>query len=106
MRIEATLQNCSGVQEFASAAANWIGKTATTVGSAIAEGAHKVAEFVRPYFENLKSFAQENSQAIFIFSLGAMVGAFALHMINSIFCRGTNRPPETTTTGTTATTTV
>lgn len=108
MRLESTLNNCSGVQEFASAAANWIGQTAYAVGSAIAQGAQKVAEFVRPYFESLKSFVQENKQGIFIFTLGAMLGAFALHVINSVFCRGHHRPESTATmtaTVTTATTT-
>lgn len=103
MRLESTLNNCSGVQEFASAAANWIGQTAYAVGSAIAQGAQKVAEFVRPYFESLKSFVQENKQDIFIFTIGAMIGAFALHVINSVFCRGTHQHHDTT--ATTATTT-
>ncbi len=65
MRIQDALSNCcEGIKEFASAAANWIGKTVSATGAFIAEIAAKVAEFVKPHFEHLKTFAQEHKDML------------------------------------------
>lgn len=97
MRIQDALSNCcGGIKNFVSAPACWIGKTVTATGAYIAEVATKVAEFVKPHFENLKTFAQENRQSIIIATVAFTVGAIATAVITNVFCRGTDTtPPET-----------
>lgn len=95
MRIQDALSNCcEGIKEFASSAVNWIGKTVTTIGSYLAEMAAKVAQFVKPHFEHLKTFAQENKQSIIIASIAFAVGAVLTTIVNNVFC--SNTQPATT----------
>jgi len=90
MRIQDALSNCcEGIKEFASSAATWIGKTVSAIGSYLAEMAAKVAQFVKPHFEQLKTFAQENKQAIIIASIAVAIGAVLATVINSVFCSST-----------------
>ncbi len=99
MRIQDALSNCcEGIKDFASIAANWIGKTVSATGAFIAEIAAKVAEFVKPHFEHLKSFAQENKQSIVIAAVAFAVGAVLTAVIANVFCRGTHTPPASSTT--------
>ncbi len=92
MRIQDALSNCcEGIKEFASSAANWIGKTASAIGSYLAEMAAKVAQFVKPHFEQLKTFAQENKQSIIIASIGFAIGAVLTTIINNVFCSNTHQ---------------
>lgn len=97
MRIQDAFSNCcEGIKDFTSTAATWIGKTVTATGSFVIEGASKVAEYVKPHFEHIKNFAQENKQSIVIAAIAFTVGAVATSVVNHIFSRGTNpTPPET-----------
>lgn len=100
-RIQDACSNiCEGAREFASAAGEWISKTVTTTSAYIGDIAHKVAEFARPYFENLKTFAQENKQSLLIAGVAFAVGSLLSAIIANVFCRGTNTtsPAGTTTT--------
>ncbi len=97
MRIQDALSNCcEGFKDFASSAVSWIGKTVTATGSFIVEGASKVAEFVKPHFEHIKTFAQENRQSILIAAIGFTVGAIASAVVTNVFCRGTGANPAST----------
>lgn len=88
MRIQDALTNCcGGIKDFASSAVTWIGKTVSAIGSFLADMAAKVAQFVRPYFEQLKNFAQNNQQPIIIASIAFAIGAVLTAIINSVFCR-------------------
>ncbi|GEM_PF-6520936 len=90
MRIQDALSNCcEGIKEFASATATWIGKTVSTIGSYLADMAAKVMQFVRPHFEQLRTFVQENQQSIFIASVAFAVGAVLTAIINHVFCSNT-----------------
>lgn len=108
MRIQDALSNCcEGIKEFAFAAANWFGKTVSATGAFIAEIAAKVAEFIKPHFEHLKTFAQENKQSIIIAAIAFAIGAVLTAVITNVFCRGTGTPPPaSSTTGTTSAATV
>jgi hypothetical protein len=75
MRIQDGLSNCcKGIKDFASSAVNWIGKTVTAAGSFIAERAAKIAEFVKPHFEHLKTFVHENKQPLTIAGVAVAAG--------------------------------
>lgn len=96
MRIQDALSNCcEGVKDFAFATADWIGKTVTATAAFIAEGVEKVAELVKPYFENLKTFAQENRDSILIAGIAFIVGAIGTAITTQLFCNGTNTSPNT-----------
>ena len=95
MRVQDALSNCcEGIRDFVSTAASWIGKTVSAIGSYLAEMAAKVAQFVKPYFEQLRTFAQENRQSIIIASIAFAIGAVLTTIINNVFCSST--PPATT----------
>ncbi len=97
MRIQDALSNCcDGIKDFASAAASWIGRTVTAAGAFAIEGAQKVAEFIKPHFENLKTFAQENKQSLFVATVACTFGAIATAIITNVFCRGTDTTPPAT----------
>lgn len=99
MSIHAALFDCcEGIKEFASSAATWIGKTVSAVGATIADTASKVAQFVRPHFENLKTFAQENKESLIIAGIAFAVGAIVSAVITHVFCRGTGHQHATSTT--------
>ena len=99
MRIQDALSNCcEGVKNFGSAAVSWIGKSVTAIGSFISGIAKKIAEFVKPYFERLKTFAQENQQPLIIAAVAFTLGA----ILTAIFCRGTGTTPVSTSAGTPA----
>jgi hypothetical protein len=99
MRIQDALSNCcEGIKDFASSTASWIGKTVTATGAFFTESATKVAEFVKPHFENIKTFAQENQQSIVIAAAAFTIGAIATAVITNVFCRGTNTTPATSST--------
>lgn len=89
MRIQDALSNCcEGIKEFAASAASWIGRTVSAAGTFISETATKVAEFVKPHFERLKTFAQENRQSIMIAAIAFAVGAVVTAVVNHVLCRG------------------
>lgn len=95
MRIQDALSNCcEGMKDFASSAATWIGKTVSTVSSFIADTAGKVAEFVKPHFQNLKTFAQENKQPIIIAAIALAVGAILTTIVTNVFCSRTSQTPQ------------
>lgn len=101
MRIQDTCSNCcEGIKDFASNTASWLSKTVSNIGAFIVEGAEKVAECVKPHFENLKTFCQENKESILIAAVAFVLGAVAYAIINNVFCRGTNTPPATSTAAT------
>ncbi len=90
MRIQDTLSNCcEGIKEFASAAFTWIGRTVSAIGASLYDMAMKVGQFVRPYFEQLRNFVQNNQQMVIIGVIGAAVGGLLVTIINSVFCRQT-----------------
>ena len=90
MRIQDALSNCcEGIKDFASSAASWIGKTVSAIGSYLAEMAAKVAQFVKPHFEHLKTFAQEHKQLLIVGSIGIAIGAVLTMIINNVFCSST-----------------
>src|SRR5690349_6838521 len=90
MRIQDALSNCcEGIKEFASTAATWISKTVSNIGSYLADMAAKVAQFVKPHFEQLRTFVQENQQSILIASIAFAVGAVLTVIINNVFCSNT-----------------
>lgn len=99
MRIQDACTNCCAtVQEYASNAADWIGKTVTATGAFFTEGAKKVADFVKPYFENVSTFARDNENSPFIFAaIGCTIGAILTAIITNVFCRSTDpsTPPTT-----------
>ena len=102
MRIQDAFSNCcEGIKDFASSAVAWIGKTVTAAGVFISESAKKVAEFVKPHFENLKTFVQENKQSIIIATVAFAVGAILTAIITQVFCKGTSNPVTTSTTAAT-----
>ena len=97
MRIQDAISNCcDGIKHAASSTANWIGKTVTTTGSFVIEGARKVAEVVKPHFESLKTFARDNKQSILITAIAFTVGAIATAIMTHLFCRGTGTTPLAT----------
>jgi hypothetical protein len=99
MRIQDAFSNCcEGIKEFAFSAASWIGKTVTATGSFLVEGTHKVAEFVKPHFENLKTFAQENKESLVIATVACTIGAILTAIISNVFYRGTNTTPTSSST--------
>ena len=105
MRIQDALSNCcEGIKEFAASAAAWIGRTVSAAGAFISETAAKVAEFVKPHFERLKTFAQENKQSIMIAAIGFAIGAVVTAIVNNVFCRSAS--PVSSTAGTTSSATV
>lgn len=93
MRIQEALSKCceglNGIKDFASSAASRIGKNVSTAGSFLSDGAAKVAEFVKPHFESLKSFAQNNQQSILVAGLVLVAGAIATAIMTQVFQRGT-----------------
>lgn len=94
LRIQDALSNCcEGVKDFAFATADWFGKTVSATGNFIAEGAGKVAEFVKPHFENLKTFAQENKESIFVAAIALVIGAIGTAIMSQVFYRGTDTTP-------------
>ncbi len=95
MRIqEAVTGCCDGIKQFGANAVNWVGKTGRTVGAFIMDGARKVANFVRPYFEGMKQFYQENQDSIIIATIAFTVGVILTAIINNVFCKGTNTAPQ------------
>ena len=97
MRIQDAFTNCcDGVKIFASEAGNWISGTASTIAKFVGESVQKVAEFIKPHFENLKTFSQENKQSIIIASIAFAIGAVATAIITQVFCRGTGNAVTTT----------
>jgi hypothetical protein len=63
------------------------------------EGTGKVAEFARPYFDNLRTFVKDNQQPLTVAAVAFTIGAIATAIITSVFCRSTNTsPPETSST--------
>lgn len=105
MRIQDAFTNCcDGVKIFASEAGAWISGTANAIAKFVGESVQKVAEFVKPHFENLKTFAQENKQSIIIAAVAFAIGAIATAIISQVFCRGTGTGPTTTTSTTSAAT--
>lgn len=90
MRVQDALANCcDGVKEFASNAAAWIGRTVSTIGSTIGDLVSKVAQFVKPHFENFKTFAQENKESLLIAGVAFVVGAVISAVTYHVFCKGT-----------------
>ena len=99
MRVQDAFTNCcEGVKSFASSAVEWMGKTVSAIGAFIADGVKKIAEFVKPHFEHLKTFAQENKQSIIVAAVAFTVGAVLTAIITQVFCRGSNASGATTTT--------
>lgn len=95
MRIQEALSNCcTGVRDFASSAASKIGGAIKSASTVAADTMKKVATTVRPHFENLKTWAQENRQSIIIAAVSFAVGAIGTAIIYNVFCRGT-APAET-----------
>lgn len=90
MRVQDALsQGCEGVKNFASSAATWFGKTVSAAGTFIADFMSKVAEFVKPHFENLKTFVHENKHNIILATVGFAVGAILATIIANVFCKET-----------------
>jgi hypothetical protein len=95
MKIQTACSNgCEGVKDFALAAGAWIGKTVTTARAFITEGAKKAATFAKPYFEQLKVFAENNKQPIIIAVAGFALGVVAHVVINNIFCKRSSSDPS------------
>jgi hypothetical protein len=104
MRIQDAFTNCcEGVKVFASETGAWIGKIVSAIGEFISDGVRKSAEFIKPHFEHLKTFAQENKQSIIIASIAFAIGAVATAIITQVFCRGTGTGVTTTSSTTAAT---
>jgi len=94
MRIQEAFSNCcEGVKEFASSAANWISKSVAAGGAFMSETAAKVAEFVRPQFEQLSTFARANQDSLIIGGIAFAIGAIATAILTNVFYRGTNTTP-------------
>ena len=99
MRIQEALSNfCSSISGFASSAASQIAKFATTIGSAAVETTKKVADFVRPQFENIRTWAQENRQSILVAAVAFTVGAIGTAIAYNVFARGADVPASTSAT--------
>jgi hypothetical protein len=91
MRIQDACSNCcDGIREFASQAAAWISQAASNTGNFITETTAKVAEFIKPQFENLRALAKENKQGIIIASVAFGIGAALAAAISTVFCKETN----------------
>ncbi len=103
MRIQEALSKCceglNGIKDFASSAASKIGKNVSTAGSFLSDGIAKVAAFVRPHFENLKSFAQNNQQSLLVAGVAVVIGAIATAVMTHIFQRGTGASESASTSG-------
>ena len=90
MKIQEALSNCcEGVRDFASAAATWIGKTVSNIGSFLSDSVAKIAEFVKPYFEKMKVFAQQNKQPIIIAAIAFTAGSIITAVVSSLYNRTT-----------------
>ena len=99
MRVQDTFSNCcAGIKDFFSATAAWIGKSVTTAGAYVMNGAKKAAEVAKPHLENMKTYAQQNKESVLIGAIAFTVGAIASALIYNVFCRGTNTPPPPATT--------
>ncbi len=104
MRIQDAFTNCcDGIKGFASEAGSWIAKTVSTAAEFLGESARKVGEFVKPHFENLKTFAQENKQSIVIAAIAFAIGAIGTAILTQVFCRGTVTGATTSSSATAAT---
>lgn len=105
MRIQDAFTNCcDGIKIFASEAGTQIGKAFSAFGEFISETTRKIAEFIKPHFENLKTFAQENKQSIIIASVAFAIGAIATAIITQVFCRGTGSEVTTSSSSTSSAT--
>jgi ABC-type transporter Mla subunit MlaD len=94
MRIQDALSNCcEAIREFAASAAVCIARTGSTICTTVAETMSKVAEFARPYFESLRTLAQEHHVPILIATIAFGVGAAVSAFITTVFCN--NRPAST-----------
>jgi hypothetical protein len=80
----------AGVRNFASTTANKMSRAMNAVGNCIADTARKAADFAKPHFQNLKTFAQENRQPIIISAVAFAVGVVTAIIMSKVFCRGTN----------------
>jgi hypothetical protein len=99
MRIQDALSNCcDGAKSFASGAVEWMSKAVTATGAFIGDSARKVADFAKPHFENLKTFAQQNRESLVIGTIGVAIGAVVTAIIAQVFCRGTGTPVTGSTT--------
>ena len=95
MRIQEALTGCcGGIKQFGANAVDWVGKTGSAVGSFIMDGARKVADFIRPFFESVKQFYQENQDSIIVATIAFTVGAILTAIISNVFCKGTNTAPQ------------
>lgn len=71
-------------------------KAAQVAGVFLLDCASKIAEFVKPYFVQLKNFAHENRQSLIIAGVAFAVGAVATMVANHVFCRGAIDPNDPT----------
>ncbi|MGC1878179.1 MAG: hypothetical protein WA347_01325 [Rhabdochlamydiaceae bacterium] len=85
----------AGVRNFASATASKMSRAMNAVGNCIAETTRKAADFAKPHFQNLKTFAQENRQSIIISAVAFAVGVATAIIMSKVFCRGTNTVSST-----------
>jgi hypothetical protein len=88
---------CGGMRDLAASTLNWIGRTVTDVGSFVLEGAkdiaEKVADFIKPRFNDMKDFVLNNrANSLALVTVGVLGALIARH----VFCRGTNTPPPAT----------
>jgi hypothetical protein len=100
--MSSTIQNaltsvCDGIKNFVQSVGAW-GSRAVTNGTAfVVETTTKVSEFIKPQFEAVRTFAQENKTTLLWSTLALTVGVVVGAIVNNqLFARGTNTPaPET-----------
>jgi hydroxymethylglutaryl-CoA reductase len=88
IRVQETASNCcEGVKNFASSAAAWAGRTVTMISSSVRETISKVAEMVKPHFENLRVFIENNKGSIVISAVACLIGAALTAIFTNICCK-------------------
>jgi hypothetical protein len=94
MKVQDALSSCcDGIKDFAASACAWIGRTVSQIGSFLAEIAAKIAQFVKPHFERLKTFVMENKESVMLAGAACAVGAAIVAVVNHFCCSATTTPP-------------
>ncbi len=106
-QVQDAMSNCfQGVQTFAVNAGEWISSTVIWLRDAIVDYAQKVAEWIKPHwenfttfassqFENLKNFCMGSPREATILGVGAGILGAAAAAIGTYFCcaRAQTPPP-------------
>lgn len=94
MRVQESMVNgWHSVQNAATTAAGWIGRTVKAGALRIADLATKVYEMVKPFFSKMKNFVMENQSHILIASVAVGGTALIALLFSKYFRNGSQAAP-------------